>query len=85
VCCRTPPCHQDGVFSFYDHKQFRKLLQEYVPERWPDEEITQRHFQMMAYAGQAILEQIVTNAFSSGVRLSGLKRLVYAGGVALIA
>ena len=74
--------HQDGSFSFYDHKQFRKLLQEYVPERWPDEEITQRHSNV-AYAGQAILEQIVTNAFRAALRLSGLKRLVYAGGVAL--
>jgi carbamoyltransferase len=74
--------HQDGSFSFYDHKQFRKLLQEYVPERWPDEEITQRHSNV-AYAGQAILEQIVTNAFRAALRISGLKRLVYAGGVAL--
>jgi carbamoyltransferase len=74
--------HEDGSFSFYDHKRLRNLLQEYVPERWPYGEITQRHSNV-AYAGQAILERIVTNAFQAALRLSCQKRLVYAGGVAL--
>jgi carbamoyltransferase len=74
--------HEDGGFSFFDHKALRILLQDYVPERWPHEEITQRHSNV-AYAGQAILEQIVANAFRAALRLSCRKRLVYAGGVAL--
>ena len=74
--------HEDGSFSFYEHRELRALLQDYVPERWPDGEITPRHSNV-AYAGQAILEKIVVNAFQVAIRLSGQKRLVYAGGVAL--
>ena len=74
--------HDDGSFSFYEHRELRTLLQDYVPERWPDGEITQSHSNV-AYAGQAILEKIVVNAFQVAMRLSGQKHLVYAGGVAL--
>ena len=74
--------NEDGSFDFYGHKELRARLQEYVPERWPYEKITRRHSNV-AYAGQAVLERIVTNAFQAALRLSGQKRLAYSGGVAL--
>jgi carbamoyltransferase len=37
----------------------------------------------VAYAGQAILEKIVQNAFEAALRLTGERKLAYAGGVAL--
>jgi carbamoyltransferase len=72
----------DGSFRFLDPENLRALLREYIPERWPHEEFDARHLQV-AYAGQAILERIVTNAFRAAMELTGAKRLAYSGGVAL--
>jgi carbamoyltransferase len=37
----------------------------------------------VAYAGQALLEKIVVNAFGAAMRMTGQRKLAYAGGVAL--
>jgi carbamoyltransferase len=72
----------NGSFRFIPADDLRALLRNYVPERLPVEEINARH-RSVAFAGQAILEKIVTNAFHAAHRLTGLQDLVYAGGVAL--
>jgi carbamoyltransferase len=74
--------HEDGSFHFMSTDDLRVLLQDYIPERWPFEEIKPRHSNV-ALAGQAILEKIVVNAFHAAHRLTGCRDLVYAGGVAL--
>lgn len=73
----------DGSFDFMSPEELEHALSTYVPER-PDGKalLTKRH-ENVAYAGQALLERIVTNAFEAAVRLTGLKTLVYAGGVGL--
>jgi carbamoyltransferase len=57
-------------------------MQQFEPGRWPGAELTQGH-RDVAYAGQALLERIVVNAFEAAMRLTGQRRLAYAGGVAL--
>jgi carbamoyltransferase len=74
--------HDDGGFEFLSPEAFDKALEEYVTGRLPEEEINQRH-RDVAYAGQAILEAIVANAWRAAVELTGQRSLVYAGGVAL--
>jgi carbamoyltransferase len=73
---------QTGSFRFLDHRKLQDRLEEYVPERSADREIDQKHCNV-AYAGQAIIERIVSNAMLAALRLSGQKKLVYSGGVAL--
>lgn len=72
----------DGGFTLMPGEEFKALLDRYVPARTPQGELTARH-QNVAYAGQAILEAIVGNAFQAALRLSGSRNLAYAGGVAL--
>jgi carbamoyltransferase len=74
--------HPRGGFELMPHLELQACLEGYVPRRLPDEEITQRH-RNVAYAGQTLLERIVANAFRAAVRLTGQRRLTYAGGVAL--
>jgi carbamoyltransferase len=74
--------HADGTFDFMPHLEYQAHLERYVPERLPDEEMLPRH-RNVAYAGQAILEKIVQNAFAAALRLTGERKLAYAGGVAL--
>jgi len=64
------------------HEQFAGVLGDYVPQRGHGDAITARH-ENVAYAGQALLERIVANAFGAALRLTGQRKLAYAGGVAL--
>lgn len=82
---RVQPClrlHDDGSFSFMPHLEFQELLEGYVPARKSGDEIMERH-KNVAFAAQAILEQIVTNAFRVALQLTQRRKLAYAGGVAL--
>jgi carbamoyltransferase len=72
----------DGSFTFMPHGEFQSLLEKYVPPCMPGTEINERH-KNVAYAAQAIIEQIVTNAFRAALRLTQRRDLVYSGGVAL--
>lgn len=74
--------HDDGSFAFMPHADFAQRLNEYVPERQAGEQMTERH-EEVAYAGQALLELIVANAFKAALRMTGMRDLAYAGGVAL--
>ena len=74
--------HEDGSFAFIPHAEFQQVLEQYVAARSPGGEITERH-KNVAFVAQAILEQIVTNVFRSALRLTGRRKLAYAGGVAL--
>ncbi len=75
---------QDGGFDFLDHRELARLLEAYVPARPPRDDVplSQGHMDV-AYAGQAVIEAIVANAFRRALKKSGCKDLVYAGGVAL--
>ncbi len=73
---------QRGGFRFLSASEFQAALDRYVPARQAGAEITERHMHV-AYAGQALLDAIVTNAFRSALRLSGVQDLAYAGGIAL--
>jgi carbamoyltransferase len=72
----------DGHFEFISHQELEQKLAEYEPARWPGAELTQGH-RDVAYAGQALLEKIVVNAFAAALRLTGQRKLAYAGGIAL--
>jgi carbamoyltransferase len=74
--------HNDGGFAFLALEDFEAELERYTPKRAPSEEITQRHMDV-AFAGQAILDLIVSNAWRAALELTGQRRLAYAGGVAL--
>lgn len=74
--------HPDGWFEFVSHHELEKLYAHYVPPRAADGPMTHAH-ENVAYAGQALLEKIVTNAFKAALRLTGKRRIAYAGGVAL--
>jgi carbamoyltransferase len=74
--------HDDGSFAFLSGEDYQAALDRYCPAREPGEEITQCHMDV-AYAGQAILDPIVSNAWRAALELTGLGSLVYAGGVAL--
>jgi carbamoyltransferase len=75
---------EDGSFEFLDGNKFSHLLSLYIPPRsvGSREELTERYWNV-AYAGQALIERIVSNVFAAALRISGLDSLVYAGGVAL--
>jgi carbamoyltransferase len=72
----------DGGFRFMPLSDFDALLQEYVPARSAGQDILDRH-KHVAYAGQALLELIVTHAFETAMRRAGMRDLAFAGGVAL--
>ncbi len=72
----------DGSFELFDARELQRLLELYVPARRPKAEILPRH-RNVAYAGQRLLEDIVTNAMSAAMRLTGCDTVAYAGGVAL--
>jgi carbamoyltransferase len=72
----------NGSFRFVDHHKLQNILEQYVPERKEDQEIDQKHCDV-AYAGQVIIERIVSNAMMAALRLCSRKKLVYSGGVAL--
>lgn len=74
--------HPDGQFDFLDPEDFKRRLEEYEPARWPFEELRQGH-RDVAYAGQALLEEIVVNAFQAAMALTGQRKIAYAGGIAL--
>jgi carbamoyltransferase len=74
--------HEDGSFRFMDDDKFKQILEEYVPRRQPKGEMTQRHMNV-AYAGQTLIDLIVINAWQAALNLTGKRKLVYAGGLAL--
>lgn len=74
--------HPDGHFDFLPQRALEAELGAYVAARGRNEAVTPRH-ENVAYAGQALLERIVENAFAAALRLTGKRRLAYAGGVAL--
>lgn len=74
--------HPDGGFEFVSHSQLGRLYTDYVPARAPGAPMTHEH-ENVAYAGQALLEKIVVNAFKAALRLTGKRKIAYAGGVAL--
>jgi len=74
--------HEDGGFEFLDTDAYQAALDAYVPARQAGGEMTHLH-ENVAYTGQAILEDIVTNAWRATMQLTGQRNLVYAGGVAL--
>ncbi len=76
--------HDDGSFSFLNREDLMTAMSTYTPARaysWTSE-LTQKH-RNIAYAGQAIVEEVLKNAFEAALRITGQKNLVYAGGVAL--
>lgn len=74
--------HPDGGFAFMPLPEFEAALKRYTPRRPPGGDITERDMNV-AFAGQAVLEQIVVNAWRAALELTGRRRLAYAGGVAL--
>lgn len=74
--------HPDGHFDFMPHRDFALALSAYVPARSRDHTIVPRH-ENVAYAGQALIERVVANAFVAALRSTGQRKLAYAGGVAL--
>lgn len=72
----------DGGYTFLAPEEFRAALERYTPAREPGGEITPR-IEDVAYAGQALLELIVCNAWRAALESTGLRTLAYAGGVAL--
>jgi len=74
--------HDDGHFDFLPHTEFAQKLKDYVSPRAADCAVAPGH-ENVAFAGQALLEQIVENAFRAALRLTGRRKLAYAGGVAL--
>lgn len=74
--------HPDGAYSFLSSDDFQAVLDSHTPARDPGAEMSPAH-QDVAYAAQAVLEQIVVNAWRAALRLTGSRNLVYAGGVAL--
>ncbi len=73
---------QDGSFEFLSHRDFQRALDSYVPARQPKEELLPEH-RNVAYAGQALLEDMVRNSLEASLRLTGLPDVAYGGGVAL--
>lgn len=76
--------YPDGSFDFLSYKELETTLKNYEYERprTKGAEITQKHCDI-AFAGQALIEDIVVNAFKAALRLTGEKNLVYAGGLGL--
>jgi carbamoyltransferase len=74
--------HDDGGFTFLSRDDYQAALDEYVTPLDPGHTISERHMDV-AYAGQAIIEAIVVNAWGAALRTTGQRSLVYGGGVAL--
>lgn len=74
--------HPDGSFELMPMEELENALVEYVFPRMKGEELEPEHCDV-AYAGQALLERIVENAFGAALRLTGRRAIAYAGGVAL--
>jgi carbamoyltransferase len=73
---------EDGGFTFLSSEEYLSRLRDYTPPLEPGAELGQRDMNV-AYAGQAILDLIVANAWRAALEQTGLPNLVYAGGVAL--
>ena len=73
---------EDGGFSFLSLADYRSALERYAPRRAAGEAITARH-EDVAFAGQAVIELVVENAWRAALERTGCRRLAYAGGVAL--
>jgi len=75
---------EDGSFDFLGFRELEDVLAAYEPERprRKDAAFTQGH-RDIAFAGQALIEDIVSNAFRAALRAAGSDQLVYAGGLAL--
>jgi len=76
--------YPDGSFDFLSFLELENALKayEYERPRKKGADFTQKHADI-AFAGQAIIEDIVVNAFKAALRLTGLNNLVYSGGLAL--
>ena len=77
--------YPDGSFDFLPFQVLRTALEAYEPERprrVKGAPFTDRH-RDIAYAGQALIEDIVTHAFRAALDATGKGNLVYAGGLAL--
>jgi carbamoyltransferase len=74
--------YPDGSFDFLPGRELHAVLEDYEHERSRKKgaPFTQTD---IAFAGQALTEDIVVNAFTASLRLTRLRNLVYAGGVAL--
>ncbi len=81
---KTLRLYADGSFDFLNYKELQNALGDYEPERKIARggALTKRH-EDIAYAGQALVEDIVTNAFKAALHLTGLDNLVYSGGLGL--
>jgi carbamoyltransferase len=76
--------YPDGSFDFLSYREIESMLRDYEGERprRKDAEFTAKHCDI-AFAGQALIEDILCNAFQAALRITGSDRLVYAGGLAL--
>ena len=76
--------YPDGSFDFLSYRELQKALENYEPERAKTRgaPFSQKHCDV-AYAGQALLEDTLVNAFRAALRLTGSRNLVFAGGIAL--
>ncbi len=74
--------HTNGSFSFLPGSQFQARIEAYVGGRPPGNDFLQEHADV-AFAAQTLVERIVSNAFQAALRLTGQKRLAYAGGIGL--
>lgn len=74
--------HPDGWYEFMSHHELERVYTDYVAPRKAGEPMLREH-ENVAYAGQALLEKIVVNAFKAAMRLTGKRKIAYAGGVAL--
>ncbi|HEX4966717.1 MAG TPA: carbamoyltransferase C-terminal domain-containing protein [Thermoanaerobaculia bacterium] len=72
----------DGSFRFLSDRALFQALRQFTPEREPGEPLQQVHADV-AYAGQALLEDIVLNAVHALARRSRSGNLCIAGGVGL--
>lgn len=75
--------HDDGSFDFMNQRELGPVLWSYVPSRPNNKSLILPRHENVAYAAQALLEDVVVNAFQAAVRITGIRDLVYAGGVAL--
>jgi carbamoyltransferase len=75
---------EDGSFGFLPLDRFRQVLADYVPPRplTGGAALLPEH-EDVAYAGQALVERIVVNAWRAALLATGQRNLVYAGGLTL--
>jgi carbamoyltransferase len=72
----------DGTFTFMPGARFHARVHEYVGGRAPGNDFLPEHADV-AFAAQTLIERIVSNAFQAALRLTGQKRIAYAGGIGL--